>query len=226
MSPGRIAVGLALVGVGVVSLLSALDVVDGSDAIGSWWPIAIVLLGLSHAFARRKIGGAPGAITATGLVLLGVTTGVFGSDAWSVVWPAALIVTGLWVIVEWGRGRESRVGDHENLDGLAVLSATRLATRSQVFSKATLTSVLGSVTLDLSKAAPASGASVSATAVLGSIDIIVPRGWQVTVRGLPLLGTWDDTTDRTASTPEGPSLVVHALVVLGGIEVKHPRRWS
>ena len=226
MSPGRVAIGLTLVAIGGVALLSALDVLDASETFGDWWPSVIVILGATHAMVRRRLVGGPLVITVAGAVLLGVTTGAFGSDAWSFVWPAALIVAGIWVVVEWGRGREGRVRDLETVDGLAVLSATRIATTSNRFRRGSLTSVLGSVTLDLTRAMPAPDAVVSATAVLGSVDVVVPQGWRVEVRGVPLLGTWDDTTDRSAIDADGPTLVVHGFVVVGGIEIKHPRRWG
>jgi hypothetical protein len=83
------------------------------------------------------------------------------------------------------------------------------------------------VTLDLSEATPATtGAVVDATAVLGSITVLVPRGWLVEVRGIPVLGGWDDTTDRSSIGSGAPRLEVRALVALGGLEVKHAGRWS
>ena len=70
------------------------------------------------------------------------------------------------------------------------------------------------------------GARISATAVMGGIDVVVPHGWRVDIRGLPLLGGWDDTTARDEVTAEAPRLEIHALLVMGGLEVKHPRRWE
>ncbi|MFH1104411.1 MAG: hypothetical protein V1757_05655, partial [Actinomycetota bacterium] len=69
------------------------------------------------------------------------------------------------------------------------------------------------------------GANVSVTSILASVSILVPRGWVVEIRGLPLLGGWDDTTDHNVVGPGSPRLEVQALVVLGGLEVKHAGRW-
>jgi predicted membrane protein len=102
-----------------------------------------------------------------------------------------------------------------------------VATRSQQFRHASLTAVLGGVTLDLSEATPATtGAVIDATTILGGVTILVPRGWIVEVRGIPVLGGWDDTTDRSAIGSGAPRVEVRALVALGGLEVKHAGRWA
>jgi hypothetical protein len=158
--------------------------------------------------------------------MLGVTTGLFGSDAWDYVWPSALVLVGLWLILGWGKRLGSRPADDAEIEGIAVLGSALHATRSKEFRRASLTAVLGGITLDLNEALPVSGgAAVSVTAILGGVVILVPRGWVVEIRGLPLMGGWDDTTDRAAAGAGGPRLEVQALVVLGGLEVKHATRW-
>lgn len=226
MNAGRVFVGAALVAIGVVFILESNDVLDAGEAIGSWWPAGVVGLGLFHALDRRRLTAGSAVLVVGGALLLAITTDVFGSDTWNLVWPAALIGAGIWLVFGWGHRSVRRMPDLETVDGLAVLSATRVATRSKAFSHASLTAVLGGVTLDLSEAMPASGAVVDATAVLGGITVLVPRGWIVEVRGIPILGGWDDTTDRSAVGSGAPRLEVRALVALGGLEVKHAGRWS
>lgn len=226
MNAGRVFVGAALVAIGVLFILESNDVLDAGEAIGSWWPVALIGLGLFHALDRRRVTTGSAVLVVAGSLLLAITTDVFGSDAWSLAWPAALVFAGIWLVFGWGHRSARRMPDVETVDGLAVLSATRVATRSKAFRHASLTAVLGGVTLDLSEAMPASGAVVDATAVLGSVTVLVPRGWIVEVRGIPVLGGWDDTTDRTAIGSGAPRLEVRALVALGGLEVKHAGRWS
>ncbi|OFW66621.1 MAG: hypothetical protein A2Z12_08285 [Actinobacteria bacterium RBG_16_68_21] len=226
MNPGRVLFGSVVTAIGAVFLLSSADLVDAGDLIAAWWPVTIVFLGVLHAVSGGRFGGGAIALVIGGACLLGVTTGAFGSDAWRYVWPAALIGIGIWLTLGWGRRLGIRPADDEEVDGMAVLGSARLATRSQSFRKASLTGVLGGVTLDLNEAKPVpGGAEVSVTSILSSVSILVPRGWVVEIRGLPLLGGWDDTTDHTAVGSGSPRLEVQALVVLGGVEVKHAARW-
>lgn len=225
MNAGRAAVGTVLVGVGALFLLDAAEALDAGRVLGDWWPLAIVILGGFQIASERRVGAVSGVLVGAGAILLGATTGLFGSVEWGVIWPVALIAVGAGLLLGWGRQRMGAV-DQEEVSGIAVLAASRVATRSASFRRASVTAVLGAMTLDLTRATPVpEGARVSATAVLGGVDVIVPAGWAVTVRGLPLFGGWDDTTSRTEAGPDTPRLDVQALVVLGGLEVKHARRW-
>ena len=225
MNAGRAAVGALLVGLGAVFLLDAGGALDAGRTLADWWPVAIVLLGAFQISADRRVTVGSGLVLIAGLALLGATTGLFGSVEWGIVWPIVLIGTGAALLFGWGRQRMGAV-DEAEVSGMAVLSSARVATRSDAFERASITSVLGSVTLDLTKATPVpGGASVSATAVFGGIDVVVPPGWAVSIRGLPLFGGWDDTTSRTDVGPDTPRLDIQVLVLFGGLEVKHPRRW-
>ena len=227
MNAGRLFVGAVLVAVGVLFLLEANDVVDAGATMAAWWPVAVVGLGVFHALDRRRITTGAVTLIAVGAALLVITTDVFGEESWDLVWPVALIAAGSWLVLGWGRRSVRRTPALDTVDGIAVLSSARVATRSQQFRSGSLTAVLGGITLDLSEAAPvATGAVVDATAVLGSVTVLVPRGWLVELRGVPILGGWDDTTDRSAIGSGAPRLEVRALVALGGIEVKHAGRWA
>jgi hypothetical protein len=227
MNAGRLFFGLLLVAVGAAFMLEGADVLDASEAIAEWWPTALVGLGVFHAIDRGRVTTSSVVLVLAGLALLVVTADVVGEESWDLVWPVALIVAGVWLAFGWGRRSIRRIPDIATVDGLAVLSSSRVATRSQRFRRGSITAVLGGVTLDLTEAMPEpTGAVVDASAILGSITVLVPRGWVVDVRGIPLLGGWDDTTDRASVGSGAPRLEIRALVALGGLEVKHSGRWQ
>lgn len=226
MNAGRSLFGTLLATIGVLFILDSAGSLDAVETIGRWWPAAVVALGAFHAFGTSGSRRGSLVLIGVGLALLGVTTGTFGEDAWRFVWPSALVLAGLWVLGGWGRRYGIKPSDDEEVDGIAVLGSVRLATRSQSFRRASLTSVLGGITLDLADALPIGpGAEITVTSFVGRVTILVPRGWSVEMRGIPLLGGWDDTTDRSAVGSGSPRLEVQALLVLGGVEVKHSGRW-
>jgi hypothetical protein len=226
MNSGRVLFGSVIAALGVLFLLDSAGVVDGGDVIAAWWPVAIIALGVFQGAAGKTRRSAT-VLVLVGVGLLAVTSGALGSDAWSYAWPVALVLVGLWILLGWGRRYGSHPADDEELDGIAVLGSARLATRSQAFRRAAVTSILGGVTLDLSEALPVpGGANISITSLLGGVTVLVPHGWLVEIRGLPILGSWDDTTDRAAVGANPPRLEIQVLVALGGVEVKHPRRWK
>jgi hypothetical protein len=227
MNAGRVFVGSVLVAVGVVFILDANEVLEAGATLAAWWPASMIGLGLFHAVDRRRFTVGSLVLVVGGGLLLAITTDLLGGDTWGIVWPLVLIAAGVWLVFGWGHRSVRRMPNVATVDGLAVLSATRVATRSQQFRHASLTAVLGGVTLDLSEATPISGGGVvDATAILGGVTVLVPRGWIVEVRGIPILGGWDDTTDRSAIGSGAPRLEVRALVAMGGLEVKHAGRWS
>lgn len=226
MNGGRLLFGTLIAALGVVFLAGSAGWVDAGDVLAGWWPVAIVALGVFQMVAARRTRRSATVLILVGLGLLAVTSGVLGSDAWDYVWPAALVGVGLWILTGWGKRYGLRPSDDEEVDGIAVLGSARLATRSQNFRRASLTSILGGVTLDLTEALPVpGGAEVTITALLGGASVLVPHGWLVEIRGLPLMGGWDDTTDRAAVGPGAPRLEIQVLVALGGVEVKHSGRW-
>jgi hypothetical protein len=223
VNAGRALVGMTLIGIGTVFFLDANGTLDAGETLGRWWPVAVVLLGALQVASERRLTLVTAALIGVGLLLLAGTTGVLGSADWGLVWPLALIVAGLGVL--WSRRRPVYGADDE-LTGLAVFSGTRVGTRSTSFRRASVTAVFGGLTLDLSEAGLAEGARVSATVAFGGIDVIVPPGWRVVVKGIPLFGGWDDTTARSPVGADVPRLEIQALVLFGGLEVRHPRRWG
>jgi len=226
VNAGRSLVGAALVALGVVYLLDVAGVVEGGGVVGRWWPVLLVALGLLQAYGERRFSAVAWVLIAGGLLLLAVTTGVFGQTAWSVTWPILVVLAGAWLLSGWGRMRRGQIEDPE-FSRLSVFNSIKLASRADALRRAALTAVFGKLRLDLTGARldPA-GARLSATSVFGHIDVIVPQGWAVEVRGLPIAGAWDDTVSRRGVGPDSPRLDVHVLVVLGGVEVKHRRRWG
>ena len=220
---GRLVAGAVLVGVGALFLADALDGVDAGAVIASWWPLAVIGLGVVEVVAEGRLSAGPVVLFTIGGVLLAGTTGLLGDRLWSVMWPIGLVVLGLWLVL--GRRRPT-ITRRADVRRLAVLTAARFASRSDRFRSADLTAVLGSIRLDLTRATlRPEGARVAATAVFGSIVVVVPEGWRVRVSGLPVFGGWDDTTSR-AVLAGAPALEVRVLAVFGGVEARHPARWN
>jgi hypothetical protein len=88
--------------------------------------------------------------------------------------------------------------------------------------------LMGGVELDFREARlPAGETWVTAVAIMGGIEIIVPPGLPVSVRGLGLLGAVDEYEHSVEEAgPDTPRLVVTALACMGSVEVKARARRS
>ena len=222
---GRMLLGLVVVSLGVLFLLDTAGVLDAGTAIGRWWPLVIVAAGLLTLLERPPAVLRGTIITAVGGLLLLLSTDVLDESAWNYVWPALFILAGLAILLRWsGRRVAGGEGADEVIRTTAVFSGANPVSAAPQFRGAWLTAIFGGITLDLRGARPAEGASVNATAAFGGIDVLVPRGWRISVRSTPIFGGVDDKTDHAEPLPEdAPALHVDAVCLFGGVGIKHDK---
>jgi hypothetical protein len=226
MSAGRSLVGGAFIALGALFLLDAAGVLDAGGAVARWWPALFIALGLVQMASEKRVTIVASVLVLGGGLLLTVSTGLLGERAWAITWPIMVTLAGAWLVSGWGRAHRDP-GDDPQFARLSFFNSVKLASRARDLRLVALTAVFGKLRLDLTGAGlDASGARISTAAVFGHIDVIVPEGWAVTVRGVPVVGAWDDTVSRRGVGPRSPRLDVHVLAVIGGVEVKHKPRWG
>jgi predicted membrane protein len=223
--PGRILLGVALIALGVVFLLDRADVLDAGETIGDWWPAAIIAVGAVQLFDRPRSLLGPGIVIGIGVILLLFTTDVVTGSVFALLWPALLIAVGVGILFRHGRGSAVTTEEGTTDDvvrATAVFGGHEVASRSTAFKGGSATAVFGGVTIDLRNAQlDPEGARLDVTALLGGVEILVPKGWRVTTSGTPILGGIDNKTAGEAA--EGPELRIDALTILGGTDIKHER---
>ena len=223
---GRLLLGLTILGLGVLFLLDSAGVLNADRTIDRWWPLVIVAAGV-FTLAERPPSVRRGALlTGAGLLLLLFTTDVLEENAWSYVWPGLLVLAGLVVVARWsGRVIPAGGSTEDVVRSTAVFGGHKLVSTARQFHGAWLTAIFGGISLDLRDARPArEGASVNATVAFGGIDILVPRGWRISVRSTPIFGGLEDKTDHSQPPPDdAPVLHVDAVAVFGGVNIKHEK---
>jgi len=223
---GRLLLGLAIVTLGVLFLLDSAGVLDADHAIDQWWPALIVAAGVFTLVERPPSVVRGTILTAVGTVLLLFTTDVLHGNAWDYLWPTAVILAGLVIVARWsGRTLPGSTADEDVVRSTAIFGGPKLVSTARHFEGAWLTAIFGGITLDLRDAMPApGGATVNATVAFGGIDLLVPRGWRISVRSTPIFGGLDDKTDHTVvPDDDAPVLHVDAVCVFGGVDIKHQK---
>lgn len=217
MNWGRLYFGLVIVTVGALLLLDNVGALDAGEAIGDWWPLAVVAAGaLSFASNPRRWRLAL-VITAIGAALLLASLDV--ADVGGIILPLVIIVVGLAVLL--GRGFRERTESGDQVNSFNVFSGTELASHSDQFRGGTVSAVFGGAEIDLTDAGLAPGAELDVLAAFGGVEIRVPQGWQVIARGLPLFGAIDNVTTKERLDTDAPTLRVNATALFGGIDIKH-----
>jgi hypothetical protein len=222
----RLLLGLTVVVLGTIFLLDSAGVLSADRAIDRYWPLLIVAAGLLTLAERPPSVVRGTLLTGVGTVLLLFSTDVLEGDAWQYVWPVAIILVGLLVLARWnGRTVPSGTSREDVIRSTAIFGGPKLVSTTQALQGAWLTAIFGGITLDLRGARPdPHGASINATAAFGGIDILVPKGWRLSVRSTPVFGGLEDKTDHSEPpADDAPMLHVDAVTLFGGVEIKHQK---
>jgi hypothetical protein len=80
--------------------------------------------------------------------------------------------------------------------------------------------VFGGSNIDFRKAVvPEEGVTISCLCLFGGVDIVVPPGMRVRVRGIGIFGGFDRTANEV-DDPRAPTIVVEGLALFGGVSVR------
>lgn len=111
----------------------------------------------------------------------------------------------------------------EGGSAIAILGSSELKGRWRPGSSTTAVAVLGEATVDLQGVEfEGDELVISAVSALGTVEIVVPEGVEVDLRGIAVLG---ERRDRTGDTvlPDAPVVRIDGLALLGEIIVRHPK---
>ncbi len=217
MNWGRLFFGTIIVAIGTLLLLDNADVLDAGDVISTWWPVVVILAGVLTYAANPRHWPVALIIVAVGTAFLLSRLDIV--DIGNLIFPAAIILVGLLVLFGRGLGSQIEVGDRVN--SFNVFSGSEVASHSKEFQGGSVSAVFGGAEVDLTDAVPAADARLDVFAAFGGVDIRVPSGWQVAVKGLPLFGGIDNVTVKEQLPTGAPVLAVNATVLFGGLEIKH-----
>jgi hypothetical protein len=115
MKPSTVWIAIVLLAVGGCGILDAAGVVDSTQTIGQWWPIAIVGWAIAEMAGERRVTLGGVICLAVGITLL-ADAQAWASDA--IVWSAFAITLGLAILVDAGLRR----GGHRDGSGPTSIS--------------------------------------------------------------------------------------------------------
>jgi len=222
---GRIFWGLLLIALGVVFLLDRMGRLDFGDLVGRYWPVIFILIGISILLSNnlKNIGSGVFFIL-FGTFFLLLRLRIFDQAVWRYLWPVAIIAVGLWILFRPAFHPDKKKIPELTGDDLSisqVFSGTARKIESQSFRGGKADVVFGSAEIDLRGAKLAGGqATLVLSAVFGSIEVIVPREWQVMLEGSPVLGSIESHKAATPDATKTGTLSIKASAVFGSIEIK------
>lgn len=205
---GAVPFGIALIVLGVLLALDNLEVVDASDLLAGWWPVAVIAAGLWWAATGTPVSGT--IVAGVGGLILLSNLEVIEVSIGPLIFPSILLIVGGAMLQAGLRIRAARVELHEPSapggEAGAALSATA------VFGDARLTVTDGET--------EQGRVLVSASSVFGDVRIDVPSGWRIEDRLTRVLGDVSLPT-RQPDYPESPVVALYGVVLLGDVKVRY-----
>ena len=210
---------------GLLILLNNLGVASFDLTLGTWWPLLLIILGLHQLVSSRFTN-----LFALVLLFVGGTLqlrnfGLINAKQLSLFWPLLLILFGLILLFSFGggRGRLAEKSPNNAVDILVIFGGMDRRIASPSFLGGNVTALFGGAQLDLRGSELPEGNNVlNIQAIFGGVDLILPEGWTVEVRGIPIFGGIEDQRKKQIGSPETSSqrLLINALVIFGGIDLK------
>jgi predicted membrane protein len=214
---GRLFFGILVITAGVVLLLDNAGRLDAGEVFATWWPAVLILAGVLTLVANPRHWPVALIIAGVGTAFLLSNLGI--ADIGDFIIPAALILVGFLVI--FGRGLGSRTETGDKVNSFNVFSGSEIASHSKEFQGGSISAIFGGAEVDLTDAVPTPDAQLDIFTAFGGVEVKVPDGWQVEVKGLPLFGGIENATAKEAVAANAPRLSISATVLFGGLEIKH-----
>ena len=219
----KIVIGAVILAAGVLLALNSLNVTDIDIFFPGWWTLFIIIpSGIGLITDKDKTGSAIG--LAVGVVLLLWQLDIVNlSLVWELIVVAILVAVGIKLIV--GGTKKSNSGDGATVNisvdapsGCAIFGGKEMNFDGQVFEGTELTAVFGGVKCDLSGAIIKNDCKIKATAIFGGVDIILPKGVNVSVSSTSIFGGTDDAYVREPASEV--TVYIETVSVFGGVDIK------
>ncbi len=227
----RLIVGLTLIFIGMLYLIDSFGIFEFpvSKYIFSWKTLLIFIGLVMFVNNKRKI---------TGIVLmsLGVAFWIpsfFGVNItfWRVFFPLVLIGIGALLVSKKNQSKvfgnykvkgDYKIYETDEINDVSIFSGSHKIVESKNFKGGTLTSVFGSIEINLVNAELSSeNPLLDVFTMFGGITLIVPGDWKVHSDVVSVIGGVNDKRRIMKSeVDKSKTLIVKGMAFFGGIEIK------
>ncbi len=211
--------GSILIIIGILLLLQQTGLIYLGN-IWDFWPLLIIGYGITH-LAKNRHSLTSGLI----IIIVGVVFQVnqFGwMDFWDLFLPLLLVIIGLSMIFKKSFFPKNNEQTNLELNVSAVFSSIKETIVNNNFRGGSVSTVFGSVKLDLRSAViSADGAKLDINVAFGGVVLFVPPNWEIIIIGSPIFG---DIKNKSYPVYDlnmiKPKMVLNCSVAFGGVEIK------
>jgi len=228
---GRYVTGLLIIAFGLVALLNnfGLTHISIGFLVNLLWPLLLAIVGIRFIASRQNLAGlVTGAIlVGVGVVFLGRNSGLFYIDMryfWQGFWPIIIIIIGISILSK---------NSHNDSGHLAIMGSVEKTREAWELKNEEYCAIMGGIELDIRKASfTEREVTLTLTAVMGGITVILPEDLAVSCAGTAILGGVDllgkgsggiiGNTNMAIGDLNNAAHVLHlnCTCIMGGIEIK------
>jgi hypothetical protein len=248
---GRVIAAFGLILIGLLLLMPYIGF-DWSLDLWDFWPCLLILQGIS-VLGRSEGRRADGWLwIGFGVLFMGSSLGFYRMHI-DFIWPLLIVAVGVMLLlrskpnpvrsdstdgpaVSRETGKNGRFDESSGIRGVSdssdspeilwVLGGNQHRVDSRHFQGARVTSILSKGKVDLTRADVEGEASLDVLSILGTVEILVPAGWEIAMHGSSLIGDMKNETrpeagGRRAGSPVAKRLTVKGLALLGDVIVRN-----
>lgn len=210
--------GLFIVCLGILVLLSNVELLKFDDYIGYLFSLFVIVVGIVGMYERKKFD-----VFYSFLILLGISVflsnlGVLERDLLGILLaPAILILIGIKIITNSLLiKRESNSKSYTSIFGGIDEKNT-----DKNFTGCEVTAVFGGGTIDFRGIKlKEDKAYINVTTIFGGSELIFSKDYKITVNGTPIFGGLDNKLlDNNEDAKK--EIIINYIVVFGGIEIRN-----
>ncbi|MDD2203668.1 MAG: LiaF-related protein [Bacilli bacterium] len=210
-------IGLIIILIGMLLLLSNLEIVSFEDLSGVVFSVAIIIIGLAGLIEKRRFDFILVMFVIFGGLYLFANLGIVDESMLdNIIGPVFLMVVGFSLLISVTK----RVSTKPVTSYIAVFSGVEDKNESKEYVSSDITAIFGGAEIDFRKIKIKDKVGyINATAMFGGVTVMVPEDVKVTVKGYPIFGGAENKT--LSNSDAKTELVINYTAMFGGVEIKN-----
>ena len=215
-----------LIILGVALLLDQYHVWTLGKIISTWWPLILIVMGLSSLLNKNSSPLTGIFILLVGLIFQLDKLDVLPGSAWGYFWPLLLIVIGVSILLSKKDNHSKRIfsnnksiSNDDFLNISTIFSGIEHRVDSKNFAGGDISCMFAGIEIDLRQCElKNNGAILDLSVAFGEIVLRVPNHFILDVSGSPFLGGFENKT-RQEVTADSKILKIKYSAIFGSIEI-------
>lgn len=206
--------GLIVILIGIILLGNSLSIWDINLFFKGWWTLFIIIPSCIGLLDKESIISSLLSLLVGILLLLACQDIINWSMVGKVFLPIFIIVIGLLIIFS---GSKIKKSTKENRKEYVAIFGGVEETISELNTDFAITSIFGSVELDLRDAKIKEDITIDCVSIFGGIDLKLPRDVKVVSSGVPIFGGLENKTNNKNESKV--TVTINYVSIFGGVDL-------